>query len=199
MKKTLVASILGIAVSAGSVVSSHAQGSIFFDNYADNGGAGAQITYGTGVTGETAGAGVTGFEAALYYSLTPVTDTAGNGAVNGGLTELANTGVNAGYITAVGTTPPGPGYFDGPIVTIPGYASGNVTFEMVAYNGSTYGGSTVRGTSGTWVEPSLATGQSPAGYFTAQPAFTVTTVPEPTTIALAGLGIAGMLVACRRK
>ena len=45
---------------------------------------------------------------------------------------------------------------------------------------------------------SIATGTTPTGYLTGLTGFTVSSVPEPTTIALAGLGLAA-LIAFRRK
>jgi len=195
MKKSLIAPILGLAVS---VVSSHGQGSVFFDNYNSNAGAGAQITYNAASTGLSGPIG--GFTAALYYELGTATADPGNdnAVVNVALSALTATGPNAGLTPAYPTSI-GNGYFSGPVVTIPGYASGAVTFEIVAFNGANYQASAVRGRSGSFTETSLATGTTPAAYFANNPTFQVFGVPEPTTIALAGLGMAGLLAFRRRN
>jgi len=97
----------------------------------------------------------------------------------------------------------GGGYFQGPAVVIPGYVSGAVTFEILAYS-----------TDGLWSSLSAQTGNStyifteasiqalpsPAGGFTALSGpIILTPTPEPTTLALAGLGGLASLVAFRRK
>jgi len=203
MKKILVASILGIVATASQ---SKAQGVINFDSYACDNGAGAIATYGSN-TGQSGPIG--GFTAALYYSLGDATDSGNNAnLVGGGLTLLTQAASGqATYPTAIGG-----GYFSGPAVTIPGFTSGDVTFEVVAYNGASYANSAVRGKSGSFIEVSApanvglgtpATGVVPAGNpsneFANMPNFQVFAVPEPTTIAIAGLGMAGLLALRRRK
>jgi len=198
MKKILVASILGLGLA---VTQSRAQGYIAFDNYNSDNGNGSIITYNTPSTGLSGPIG--GFTAALYYELgTPTTDPGNNASAPGnGLVLVPGTGSNAGlspaYPTAVGG-----GYFTGPKITIDSYVNGAITFEIVAYNGANYGSSTMRGRSGSFVESSLATGLSTVNFFPNSPTFQVFStvpVPEPTTIALAGLGMASLLAFRRRK
>src|SRR5437899_1455571 len=123
MKKTIIASVLGIAASVATVSSSYGQGHTWFDNY----------------------------NAAPYMNV----------RVNGAATSSANIHVDLAYF--VGTTanpnamtPLGlsvpinptlaasgqPGYWSGVIVDIPGYVSGPVTLEVLAWDfttGATYG------------------------------------------------------------
>jgi hypothetical protein len=107
------------------------------------------------------------------------------------------------------------GYFDTLSVVIPGYTSGAVTFAVEAwYTGSTYAGlggatyalSSFKGESAAWNESSLATGLATANYFAGLPGpngaslvAVTTAVPEPTTLALAGLGGAALLALRRKK
>lgn len=199
MKKTLVATILGLVTSLAAVSSSYGQGQVWMDTYNANSAVGALTTYGAG-SGGTVGAGVDStFHAVLYYSLgNSLTDVADASDVGAGLTLVA--GSTAQY--NVGPTAGSPGYFVGSIVTIPDYVSGPITFEIVAFNGADYASSTVRGKSGTFVLPSIATGTTQPGFFDGLPNFQVFSaapVPEPSTFALAGLGLAGLLIFRRRK
>lgn len=227
MKRTIVASILGIAGSVAMVSTSHAQGSVYFQNYATVAANGvnidAPITFassghvvlgGTGTVNEavTAGWGVgSEFTADLLYSV-------GNTGTYTALT-FANSGASAGQENqpfgypatfTFGATSSGPvdhtttyaGYFYGTGVKIPTYTSGTIAFIVEAYNGSSYassvGAGLWRGQSAPDVLGSIATGTTPPGFLTGLQAFTVSSVPEPTTIALAGLGLAA-LMAFRRK
>jgi len=193
MKKSIFIAVLGIAACA---VTSYGQGSVGFTSYSSNDGAGTATT----IFG-SANAIPDGYTADLYYFLGTVSDPVNAAlatsitAAPTGLTDLGVTGV-----TYSG------GYFSGGVVTIPGYASGPVTFEVVAYNGSSYATSTIRGRSGSFTMSGIATGLAAvtnlgdgADNFAAFQVATVTAVPEPTTLALAGLGGLASLVAIRRK
>jgi len=91
------------------------------------------------------------------------------------------------------------GYFDGGEVTIPGYVSGPITFEVVAFSGSSsYGSSQIRGRSGSFTMNSIAA-SLPVPYFgdNGQPmpdfaagdlGWTPQVVPEPCVLSLVGLG-----------
>jgi hypothetical protein len=188
MKKALFTSIIGLAAA----VSSYGQGSVFFSTY--TGTVYQPIKYAAPLPSGTA-AGQTigsGFTAQLYYGL-------GSGLAFSALSPLS------GATQAVGTQLAG--YVTGGIVTIPGYSSGPVTFAIVAYNGTDWGTTlasasgiaTLLGNVATWTEPSIAASPNPAGLFGNVPAITVSAVPEPTTMALAGLGSLALLAVRRRK
>jgi hypothetical protein len=210
MKKSVILGILGL--TAG-VVTSFGQGTIQFDNYNSNAGNGFLTTYGSD-QGANAGLGLSSsFTAALIYSLSPIVDAAsslGNTALNGGFSQAfqspdATSGTT--FMTAQFQTTSGgvAGYFTGAgannLFRLPTYTSGNVYFEVIAYNGSSYANATVRGHSAAFSE-TLATGTTLAGFMDAQSpfsVFSVAAVPEPTTLALAGLGGLASLVMLRRK
>lgn len=211
MKKALVAAILGIALN---VTTSHGQGYIVFENYTVapvNGGTVvvSPVTYGNtaGVkTGQNVGA-ASGFKADLLYSL--------DGGVTynlaaGSQTPFYGTFNGAAADSQDGGTPTtdGAGSFIGGKVTIPGYTSGAVNFEVRAYNGASYGlQGFYNGTSAPFTISSLQTSSlQPAGDIMALSGTTptglqpfVVNIPEPTVFALAALGGAGLLVFRRKK
>jgi hypothetical protein len=136
-----------------------------------------------------------GNTADLYYALGTVSDPVNNSAFTAptGLTDL---GVFAAYDSL--------GYFDGPVVTIPDYTGGPITFEVVAFNGSSYADSVFRGRSGSFTMDSIATGGIPVPALgdngQPMPNFVeLIIIPEPTTLTLAGLGGLTTLVAFHRK
>jgi len=197
MKKTLVASILGVVASAAIVASAQAQGFIKFDTY--NAASYNPIKYTLDTAALTAGglspalAGTTvgsGFQAAVYYAL------------GTGFSSLSQLTLVPGAVATVGTIVPG--YVTSGAITIPGYTSGAVTFAVVAWSGgASFDASNLKGSSALFVEPGLATGALPVNGFTVgvpQIYVTpVTAVPEPTTLALAGLSGAALLIFRRRK
>jgi len=193
MKKSIFIAVVGMAACAAT---SYGQGYVVFNSYSADALAGAITTIGS-----LSGAPVDStFHADLYYFIGTVTDAVGATptALPTGLTDL---GISVAYDAS------GDGYFQGATTTIPGYSSGPITFEVVAFNGSTYANSTIRGRSGAFTESSIANSlSSPPSDFgdngPGMPNFfvaTVTPVPEPTTLALAGLGGLASLVAIRRK
>jgi len=190
MKKALVASILGLAAA----VNTFAQGVVAFNNYDFN--TDARINYGpTG--GGTLNAGVnSSFKAGLYYAF-------GTVAWAGGLADPTTGGFTLAAATATintGTTASLPGYFVGGSATIPGYSAGPISFVVVAYNGANYAGSGIRGSSVGFTLPGIAVSPTPAGEFgPGLTSFQVNAVPEPSTFALAGLGLASLLIFRRRK
>ena len=211
MKKSIVLAALGLSVAT---TGAFGQGIINFDSYNALGGAGIITTFGSD-QGANAGNGITtAFTAGLLYSLSPISDTAssvGNTALLGSWlvanqapdsttgTPIAvqfqsTSGGVAGYYTGAGNN----GTF-----RLPTYTSGSVYFEVIAYNGSSYANATIRGHSASFTA-SLATGTSLAGFMDNAQPFSVfnaavAPVPEPSTLALAGLGGFGMLMAMRRK
>ena len=205
MKRKVIAAVIGAAGVIGLTASSYGQGQENFNTYASTGyypvtySTLAQTTLGVGL-----GAGPN-VDAELGY----VIGTDSNPA---DFTLIPST------IQAVGTTPEaingtGPvvaGYIQGGAVAggIPGYSSGPVSFEILAWvasgngaGGGTYATSLYIG-SYIWTD-SIAAGsvgaEAPAGYFQDLSGNAVlNAVPEPTTLALTGLGMAS-LVALRRK
>lgn len=202
MKKSVIGSLLGVATVAVAL-SSYGQGQINFQNTDFGGTLNAPVTFGiTATSGGKAGtAGVTvgsEFTADLLYSL------------NGGssftlLTAAASQDATYPTAFAFGAGADGDsgnfaGYFLGNPVTIPGYTSGPVTFIVEAYTGASYAASTQwRGQSAAFTEPSLTTGTTQPNNFTTIQAFTVLPVPEPSILALAGLGAAGLMAFRRKK
>jgi hypothetical protein len=210
MKKSVIASILGIA-AATLVTSAYGQGSIIFDNYdstpylpiaytstAANLPVAFQSQAGKNVDSAS-------FDVELLYAL-------GASQPIGSLTPLASTieTIDTGKSDSLSNGPGG--YFDALPANIASYTSGAVTFAVEAWytgagsGGATYALSGFRGISSTWTESSLATGQTAASYFTfgglgssGTPLVTVAAVPEPTTLALAGLGGAALLALRRKK
>jgi hypothetical protein len=196
MKKSIFMAVLGVAALAAT--SSYGQGTIVFSSYAANGGAGAITTF-----FGTSSPLPTGYTAQLYYFIGTLSDPVNTSSASSVLTApaagfVALAGATAAYDNSGGATgQQGLGYFDGSAVSIPGYSSGPITFEIVATGNGFYG------RSGSFTESSISTGLAPSGYFgdnsSGMPAFVVAPVPEPTTLALAGLGGLASLVAFRRK
>ena len=195
MKKSIFLAALGLAIGAAS---GFGQGYVCFSSYGANNGVGATTSFsfyaGTGLVGS-------GYTAELYYALGTVSDPVDNYwlinimSLPTGLTSL---GATANYLTGEGA-----GYFDGRVVSIPGYTGGPITFEVVAYNGSSFAASARRGRSGSFTMNSLGSPGFPAPCLgdngQNMPNFFVSGMPEPTTLTLAGLGGLMALTAMRRK
>jgi hypothetical protein len=188
MKKTIIASVLGIAASAAMVSSSYGQGHTWFDNY------GASPYMNVRVNG--VGTANTAIHVDLAYFL-------GTTADPNSMTPLGlSVPINA-TLAALGS----PGYWSGVIVDIPGYTSGPVTFEVLAWDtttGATYAAATAKGASFLWQESSLPTGGTPAAFWAGLPGpnggqLVNVVVPEPSTFALLGLGTGALLFFRRRK
>jgi hypothetical protein len=200
MKKLVIASILG---TLGVTMSSYGQGQVNFANY--NFGAtslNSPVTF--AVSGQEGGAPVTAgwgvgstFTAQLLYEFGTMTSYAvlDSGSAGAGSQYPAQFAFGAAGNGAVSTTTFA-GYFLGPTVTLP--TAGAINLEIQVFDGSS-----VAAASWTGLSAPISLASLPSG--TALPldlafgAFTVSPVPEPTTLALAGLGGLASLVAFRRK
>ena len=184
MKRTLVASILGIAASVAMVASSYGQGQVWFDNYNNVNTINGIGGYSSPITLLTTGSGATlapsSITASLYYYLGTTTD--------------------ASQVNSLAATAPvkasNPGYLTASIATIPDYVSGAITFQVTA--SGLIGGVEYTGASPLLTLSSISTGTTLPGYLDNLQAFAVNPVPEPTTLALAGLGAAALLAMRRR-
>ena len=193
MKKSILLGIAGLSVAA---ISSYGQGQIFLDNY--DSGTHPLITYGAG-SGGSLGAGIVGSQwtVGLYFALGTVSSdvTPGNG-VPIALALGSGTGATVGLLNG----------YAGQFASIPSFvasastAAATITLEVIAYNGANYQSSAIRGHSSAFTMsanvPPLGTVLNTGDFMST---FSVTQVPEPTTLALAGLGGFGMLMALRRK
>lgn len=208
MKKVLVASILGMALSAAS---SYGQGYIIMQNYALVGSTPVYsgVTYGSGANaGKFVGAS-SGIKVDLLYSLTGAPTAS----------QVVSNSLTAFYTGSTdGGTPAtdGAGSFFGATLVLPGYTSGATAFLAVqAFNGASYGAGTWAGTSAVFQINSVQTSSGlPAGTILnrggndssesgttvagLQP-FTVVPTPEPSIFALSGIGAAALMMFRRKK
>jgi hypothetical protein len=201
MKKALLSLVLGVAAVA-TVNTASAQGRISLYNYSAAPLANL-ITYGPG-SGGTVGQGVVapGYTVGMYYAFGDVV-AAANASLNS-----ATAIPGAGMLVANGlgaTTPLGdfnPGQYSAAanwIVTGSAATSQAVTIVVVAYNGADYASSLVRGHSQAFLMNTAVGTDFAAETGAFMNGFSVTAVPEPSTFALAGLGLASLLIFRRRK
>lgn len=173
MKKLLIA-VAAVLVTAAS----YGQGQINFNNRVAAAGINAPVTE----AGTGAGAGtIAGMKTQLFLvaggNKTAIGDTG---------TFRASPAAATGFMTQSIT------------VVVPGIdVGGSATVVMRAWNGATYESSTTFGESAP-VTITLGGGTGVPADLTGLAAFTVTTVPEPSTIALGVLGAAALLLR-RRK
>ena len=192
MKKTLFAIIAACALGT---TNSHGQGSIFFQNLAS--GPIRAVNY----IGPNYYAGAP-FRVSLFWVA---------GAYSGSAYQLISSGTyfaaNAPMFGAGPVVEPdqsnGAGFFDGGVIQIPGTTAGIYSFVVVAWNGaSSYqqaftSPSSYLGNSSVF-QVTLVTGATPANTTVIPTFLTTTPDPEPTTFALAGLGLVSLLVVRRR-
>jgi hypothetical protein len=199
MKKVLVATILGLGV----VASTFAQGRINLNSY--NTPSYPQVTYGAGGGGtlNTPVLGSDNIHIGVYFAAGAVatgTDSSGYALISS-FAPLLSLGTGTGSTTFIGQGGAGNGWFvSGPDFVLTGVPSGSATVMIVAYNGATYDTSTIRGHSLAFsIVP--AQGVATAPNLDGMGAFQILAVPvpEPSTFALAGLGLAGLLIFRRRN
>jgi hypothetical protein len=192
MKRTVIAMAVGAISGLAALTSAQAQGVVQLDNYASSGNL---ISYnGSPLPGSSA------YTVGLFWA-------AGNvvGSVPADPTGTAVPGGPLALGTGAGSTTPttAPGYFSSTAnFAMTGVAAGTAaTFEIIAYNGASYAAATIRGHSAPFSLNAGANGGALVQVGLGMPAFSLfsTSVPEPTTMALAGLAGASLLLFRRRK
>ena len=206
MKKTLVLSILGLAAAANS----YGQGNIAFNTYYANSSNGIITTFGPA---GTVGVNNT-FTGVLLWSTVNIASSATVGSVVQG-TSMTAGGWNIGSIgTFQSGTAPVAGFLAAADLNLTALQLGGVNqnltlfFEVAAYSGASYAGTVgdFAGHSATFtatlVQGLTQTNPNQINNMAPFSVYSVTSaapVPEPSTLALAGLGGFGMLMAMRRK
>jgi hypothetical protein len=208
MKKSVILSILGLAAAT---VASYGQGAIEFNTYLANNSIGILASYGATGNGGVAGAGINStFTGELVWSATNPGDAATSSAASAalplnGLLNLPGTGGSGGTGTFDSGSASVPGFIAGSNLNVTAAVGTSLYFEIVAFSGASYGeagfwsghsasftGTLVTGT--TLPDPSQINNMAPFSVY-----FVPTATPEPTTMALGGLGLAALLVARRKK
>lgn len=192
MKKSLVLGIVGLAISSASLL---AQSSFEFGNYVGGAFFGAPIAYGNsgvpvGSEGDALGAG---FSATAYYS----TDS--------GATWNIVAGSTSPFFGTDGDLGSGAGFFYGGTPVVP-VAPGPIQLYVSVANTlpiGTFGIGELTGQSAPFsiITADTSSPTQPNFGSTTYAPFTVggAVIPEPSTFALAGLGLAGLLIFRRRK
>ena len=189
MKKSLLLGILGLAATAGT---GFGQGFISLDNYSTYG---PLVTYwagvpANGVSGALGAGGLnSSWTAGLYYAIgsLAISDPPGWEMPNAALSLATGPGSTAQFqSTTFGVA----GEFQSPFAFDTGASPGPVTVEVVVYptSAGSYAAALYRAHSFPFVltSASISLPATPVG--SSMGAFGVTRIPEPTTLALAGLG-----------
>jgi hypothetical protein len=206
MKKSVILSILGLTMGA---VASYGQGAIAFDTYDAAGGTGILTTYGATGNGGVAGTGINStFTGELIWSTSNPSEAATSSSASASLplNLVFNTPGNGGATGGTGTYNTSgvlPGFVHGSNLNITAAVGTSLFFEVVAFNGPTYGANGFWSGHSASFAASLVTGTTlpSADQIDSLAPFNVyfVAVPEPTTMALGGLGLAALLVARRKK
>jgi hypothetical protein len=207
MKKTLVLTILGVA--AGTMAS-YAQ-EIYFSNYFSS--SSPTIKFAASVipgTKDNLAVGGSLYAELFYDNAVTANANAVTNPLASSITYFSNGGP-AQNATADGDLADGAGFFYGSGQIVTGNTESEATFRVEVFG--TEGGNSYFGESALF-NMTPATGSTPVPglnqgsgsvYQANNPGavgfanFTVTNVPEPTTMALVGLGTLGMLALRRRK
>jgi len=199
MKKSILLGIVGLGLG---MATSYGQGTVNFANYASSSSPAVYLTAGSVPVGGTYAAEL-GWYNGVATSTSEITMIASSLTYFGFDGPGANTDAN-------GDTANGAGWYLGPLVDLSNYGwsstqSGQtVTLDVFAFNNGSIGAATVLGSSGLF-QVTETTGAGlflpPAMAGTAGASFALSPVssPEPSSLALAGLGGFGMLMAFRRK
>jgi len=205
MKKYL--SILAVAAVAACATSAFAQGTVVFNN-----GTGLVNKWTDNANSTLVGVPKGGGFVQLFWAPTGTAYTPWTTSLSGAQFYAAN----PGWVLSTpptGFTTPGAGKFSGGTFTLqPLGAGGTIDYVVVGWTGSAAnfdaaitGGGMVgvssKFTSGTGNPTSVPAGTATAlsGTFGGMTLAPVTQVPEPTTLALAGLGAAALVIFRRRK
>ncbi len=214
MKRSILLGIVGVAAAVAT--SAYGQGFIQLNNYVSSSIPGSPpIMFGPG-SGGTVGSPINtaGYTLGFYIASGDITGSIGadNTALGGhAFGNAIPTALNASFALATGTGSSA-GIAGGSVFGEPGgyaaagtYFAGNpggtFTIMLVAYNGASYASSLISGHSQAFTMVSsvgTAFAQT-SGARELDGGFEVIGVPEPTTMALGGLGLAALLVARRKK
>jgi hypothetical protein len=202
MKKSVILAILGLSATAAYT---YAQGDIAFNTYGAMGGAGILTTYGNGpLVGSNGNNGPdSSFTGVLLWSATNPNDVATTaGTANDPLNPIWQVASSAKFDTGAAGGAGGFGYVAGPNYH---FGSGGTLyyFEVAAFNGVSYGAGTYAGHSASFsatlaVAPAFPTADQ-INNMAPFSVFQLTAVPEPTTMALGGLGLASLLLFRRKQ
>jgi hypothetical protein len=196
MKRAAILSIIGLGASVTLV---HGQAAIAFNTYVANHEAGILVTYGPGEMGPPIGTPVDNtITGVLLYSATPIDEAA---STLGTVTSPLNPGWMAGSVSTFATGVPN-GYIVGPNLNIPSASDGQTVYlEVAAFNGSSWDVSTWRGHSASFTA-TLAGGTTLPNadqLDNLQPFQVLGPIPEPTTLALGGSGLAALFLFRRKQ
>jgi hypothetical protein len=217
MKKSIILGILGLAAG---VASTFGQGAVFLDNYQFS-------TYNPVTLSPALGGGLApaGYTVQLWVDPTANANITGSvaadptgvalpSALNAAFVAASGAGSTAAMATSAGGLA---GYYEASasyLIQASGATQNSYTIMVVAFNGATYATSANRGHSaalyladanvstpfGGDIGLGFPVGTGPTIAGGAVPMITVfQAVPEPTTMALGGLGLAALLVARRKK
>ncbi len=203
MKKSIVLAILGIA--AGTTAS-YGQGTVSFNNYFSSTSPTINYSSNAGlVPAGKAGLAVgSEFDVELAWAVGTVGSTSALTFLPGTLTTFGN--AQPTYPASDGNLLPntyGAGWFEGPNVTLAGSGTAGsiVTLDVFCFNNGSLAGSTINGSSGLF-QVAVGGGALPPASLngTVGQSFTVAnSVPEPTTMALGGLGLAALMLFRRKQ